>query len=135
MHEQMKAERTRRAVVTEAEGRRTAAVTTADGQRQAAILAAEGQKQQQILEAEGQAEAIRQVADAERFRQVIVAEGEADAIRSVYAAIHEGNPDDGLIAIKYLEALKVLANGTATKLILPTEPAGKSTEARSARKE
>src|SRR3546814_6794272 len=106
MHEQMKAERTRRAVVTEAEGRRTAAVTTADGQRQAAILAAEGQKQQQILEAEGQAEAIRQVADAERFRQVIVAEGEADAIRSVYAAIHEGNPDDGLIAIKYLEALQ-----------------------------
>src|SRR3546814_6562216 len=60
MHEQMKAERTRRAVVTEAERRRTAAVTTADGQRQAAILAAEGQKQQQILEAEGQAEAIRQ---------------------------------------------------------------------------
>ncbi|HEY9556253.1 MAG TPA: SPFH domain-containing protein [Acidimicrobiales bacterium] len=124
MHEQMKAERTRRAVVTEAEGRRTAAVTTADGQRQAAILAAEGQKQQQILEAEGQAEAIRQVADAERFRQVIVAEGEADAIRSVYAAIHEGNPDDGLIAIKYLEALQVMANGTATKIILPTELAG-----------
>src|SRR5690606_27103882 len=124
MHEQMKAERTRRAVVTEAEGRRTAAITTADGEKQAAILAAEGQKQQQILQAEGEAEAIRQVAEAERFRQQTVAEGEADAIRSVYAAIHEGNPDSGLITIKYLEALQALADGHATKIVLPTELAG-----------
>ena len=124
MHEQMKAERTRRAVVTEAEGRRTAAVTTADGERQAAILAAEGRKQQQILEAEGEAEAIRQVAEAERFRQQTIAEGEAAAIRSVYQAIHDGNPDDGLIAIKYLEALQAVADGQATKIILPTELAG-----------
>jgi regulator of protease activity HflC (stomatin/prohibitin superfamily) len=124
MHEQMKAERTRRAVVTEAEGRRTAAVTTADGERQAAVLAAEGQKQQQILQAEGEAEAIRAVADAERYRQQTVAEGEAAGIRTVYAAIHEGDPDPGLITIKYLEALQVMANGTATKIILPTELAG-----------
>ncbi len=124
MHEQMKAERTRRAVVTEAEGRRTAAVTTADGERQAAILSAEGQKQQQILLAAGEAEAIRQVAEAERFRQLTVAEGEAEAIRSVYRAIHDGDPDAGLITIKYLEALQVMANGTATKIILPTELAG-----------
>jgi regulator of protease activity HflC (stomatin/prohibitin superfamily) len=124
MHEQMKAERTRRAVVTEAEGRQTAAITTAEGERQAAILEAEGQKRQQILQAEGEAEAIRQVAEAERFRQLTVAEGEAQAIRSVYAAIHEGDPDSGLIAIKYLEALQVMANGTATKIIVPTELAG-----------
>jgi regulator of protease activity HflC (stomatin/prohibitin superfamily) len=124
MHEQMKAERTRRAVVTEAEGRQTAAITTAEGERQAAILAAEGIKQQQILEAEGQAGAIRSIAEAERFRQETVAEGEAQAIRSVYAAIHEGDPDAGLITIKYLEALQVMANGTATKIILPTELAG-----------
>jgi regulator of protease activity HflC (stomatin/prohibitin superfamily) len=124
MHEQMKAERTRRAVVTEAEGRQTAAITTAEGERQAQILAAEGQKRQQILQAEGEAEAIRQVAEAERFRQQTVAQGEADAIRSVYAAIHEGNPDDGLIAIKYLEALQIMANGTATKIILPVELSG-----------
>jgi regulator of protease activity HflC (stomatin/prohibitin superfamily) len=124
MHEQMKAERTRRAVVTEAEGRQTAAITTAEGERQAAVLAAEGRKQQQILDAEGQAGAIREVAEAERFRQQTVAEGEADAIRLVYAAIHEGNPDGGLITIKYLEALQVMANGNATKIILPTELAG-----------
>ncbi len=124
MHEQMKAERTRRAVVTEAEGRRTAAVTTADGERQAAILAAEGQKQQQILQAEGEAEAIRQVAEAERFRQLTVAQGEAEAIRTVYAAIHEGNPDSGLITIKYLEALQAMADGQATKIILPAELSG-----------
>ena len=124
MHEQMKAERTRRAVVTEAEGRRTAAITTAEGDKQAAILAAEGVKERQILEATGQAEAIRQVAEAERFRQLTVAEGEAAAIRSVYQAIHEGNPDSGLIAIKYLEALQVVANGNATKIILPTELSG-----------
>jgi len=124
MHEQMKAERTRRAVVTEAEGRRTAAVTTADGERQAAILAAEGNKQQQILQAEGEAEAIRRVAEAERFRQLTVAEGEAEAIRVVYAAIHEGNPDSGLITIKYLEALQAMADGQATKIILPAELSG-----------
>ena len=50
--------------------------------------------------------------------------GEAEAIRSVYAAIHEGNPDAGLITIKYLEALVAMADGTATKIILPTELAG-----------
>jgi regulator of protease activity HflC (stomatin/prohibitin superfamily) len=124
MHEQMKAERTRRAVVTEAEGRRTAAVTTAEGDKTAAILQAEGVKQRQILEAEGQADAIRAVADAERFRQLTVAQGEAEAIRSVYQAIHDGDPDAGLITIKYLEALQVMANGNATKIILPTELAG-----------
>src|SRR5919112_1323010 len=69
MHEQMKAERTRRAVVTEAEGRQTAAITRAEGEQRSVILYAEGQRQQQILEAEGQAEAARKLADAEKYRQ------------------------------------------------------------------
>jgi regulator of protease activity HflC (stomatin/prohibitin superfamily) len=124
MHEQMKAERTRRAVVTEAEGRRTAAVTTAEGEKTAAILNAEGIKERQVLEAQGQADAIRAVADAERYRQEIVAQGEADAIRFVYQAIHDGNPDGGLLTIKYLEALQAMADGNATKIIVPTELAG-----------
>jgi regulator of protease activity HflC (stomatin/prohibitin superfamily) len=124
MHEQMKAERTRRALVTQAEGDRTAAITRAEGERQAAILAAEGQKQQQILQAEGQAEATRAIADAERYRQEAVAAGEANATRLVYEAIHDGNPSPDLVAIKYLETLQSMANGQATKIIVPTEMAG-----------
>ncbi|HSL58836.1 MAG TPA: SPFH domain-containing protein [Acidimicrobiales bacterium] len=124
MHEQMKAERTRRAVVTAAEGERTAAVTRAEGEKTAAILQAEGIKQRQVLEAQGQADAIRAVAEAERFRQVTVAEGEADAIRGVYGAIHDGRPDNQLIAIKYLEALGRIANGQATKIFLPADMSG-----------
>ena len=121
MHEQMKAERTRRAVVTQAQGEREAAITRAEGEKQAAILSAEGSRQAAILEAQGQAEATKTAADAERFRQVAVAEGEADAIRSVYAAIHEGNPSSDLLAVKYLEALGAIADGRATKIFLPTE--------------
>jgi regulator of protease activity HflC (stomatin/prohibitin superfamily) len=124
MHEQMKAERTRRAVVTQADGEREAAIARAEGERQAAILTAEGRKQQQILEAEGQAAAIQAVADAERYRQQTVAEGEGAAIRTVYDAIHAGNPDTPLLTIKYLEALQTMAQGQATKIIVPTELSG-----------
>lgn len=124
MHEQMKAERTRRAVVTEAQGRREAAITTAEGAKAAAILEAEGSKAKSVLEAEGRAEAVRKFAEAEQYRQTAVAEGEADAIRSVYQAIHDGNPSNDLIAIKYLETLQKLGDGQATKIIVPTELSG-----------
>ena len=124
MHEQMKAERTRRAVVTEADGARTAAITRAEGEKQAAVLQAEGDKQQQVLHAEGQAQAMERVAEAERFRQLTVAEGEAQAITSVFNAIHDGNPDTELITLKYLETLRAMADGQATKIIVPTELSG-----------
>ena len=121
MHEQMKAERNRRAVVLEADGTREAAITRAEGEKQAVILGAEADRQQAILTAEGEAEAIRAVADAERYREVTVAEGEAEAIRGVYGAIHEGDPTPDLLAIKALEALGTVADGRATKIFLPTE--------------
>jgi regulator of protease activity HflC (stomatin/prohibitin superfamily) len=124
MHEQMKAERTRRAVVTEASGAKEAAIARAEGEKQAAILSAEGVKQRQILEAQGQADAIKAVAEAEKYRQQVVAEGQADATRSVYSAIHEGGPTPDLLAIKYLEALQGIANGQATKIYLPADMSG-----------
>ncbi len=121
MHEQMKAERTRRAVVTEAEGAREAAVTRAEGDKTAAILTAEGQRQKDILRAEGQAQAVRTQAEAEQFRQEVVAAGEAHAIESVYAAIINSGTDDRVIAIKYLEALQGIADGQATKIFVPAD--------------
>jgi regulator of protease activity HflC (stomatin/prohibitin superfamily) len=124
MHEQMKAERTRRAVVTEADGARTAAITRAEGEQKAVILRAEADKQEAILRAEGEANAIKQVAAAEKFRQETVAEGEAHAITSVFNAIHDGQPDAELLTLKYLETLRAMANGQATKIIVPTELAG-----------
>jgi len=113
MHRQMKAERERRAVVTEAEG-----------EKRSQILRAEGVKQSRILEAEGQAQAVREVADAEKFRLLTVAEGEGQAVERVFGAIHTGDPTPDLIAIKYLEALQGVADGKATKLFLPLETSG-----------
>lgn len=124
MHEQMKAERTRRAVVTQADGQREAAIARAEGEKRAAILTAEGVKERQILEAEGEAQAIRAVAEAEKFRQEVTAVGEAAAITSVYNAIQDSHPTNELLAIKYMEALAKVADGRATKIFLPAEMGG-----------
>ncbi len=110
MHRQMKAERDRRAIVTEAEG-----------DKRSAILKAEGVKQARILDAEGQAEAIKKVADAEKYQKLTVAEGEGQAIERVFSAIHTGDPTPDLIAIQYLQALQGIADGKATKIYLPME--------------
>lgn len=124
MHEQMKAERGRRAQVTSADGFREAAIMKAEGEKQATILTAEGLKHRQVLEAEGQAQAVQTLADAERYREEVVAAGEANATRAVFQAIHDGNPSNDLIAIKYLEALQGIADGRATKIYLPLDTGG-----------
>lgn len=124
MHEQMKAERQRRALVTSAEGEREAAVTRAEGAQKAAVLEAEGSRQKQILYAAGQAEAARELAEAERFRLAQVAEGQAEAVRSVFKAIHDGDPTPDLLAVKYFESLQAIADGQATKVFLPADASG-----------
>lgn len=113
MHRQMKAERDRRALVTEAEGTKSAA-----------ILRAEGVRESQVLEASGRAEAIKRLAEAEAFQKVTIAEGEAQGIERVYRAIHEGDPTPDLLAVKYLETLQGIADGQATKIFLPLDTAG-----------
>ncbi len=113
MHRQMKAERDRRAMILEAEGRKRSAILEAEGVREAAIL-----------KAEGEAEAIKKVADARKYEEIAIAEGQGKAILTVYSAIHEGDPTNDLIAIKYLEALGNIADGQATKIFLPMEASG-----------
>ncbi len=113
MHQQMKAERERRARVLEAEGIKQAAILEADGQRQA-----------RVLRATGEAEAIQKVATAEKFKLLTVAEGEGQAIERVYNAIHNGKPTRDLIAIKYLEALAKMADGKSSKMFIPYEASG-----------
>ncbi|WP_223690529.1 SPFH domain-containing protein [Leifsonia poae] len=100
MEKQMRAERDRRAVIL-----------TAEGTKQSEILNAEGMRQAAILKAEGDAKAA-----------VLRAEGEAKAITTVFGAIHEGNPDNLLLAYQYLQTLPKLAEGAANKMwIIPSE--------------
>jgi regulator of protease activity HflC (stomatin/prohibitin superfamily) len=108
MTRQMSAERSRRAVVTEALGNREAAVTVAEGQKQAAILAAEGKKQAAILEAEGQ-----------RSAQALVAEGFAVALDRIYDVAK--TVDAKTMALQYLETLKSVGASPSTKFIFPLE--------------
>ena len=113
MAKQMKAERERRAVVTEAEGTKRSAVLEAEGEREAAIARAEGEKRATILEAEGTAEA-----------RVKIAEAEAEALKRVRGGLNEANPANYLIALKYLESLEKISAGQATKIFLPFEASG-----------
>jgi regulator of protease activity HflC (stomatin/prohibitin superfamily) len=108
MTRQMSAERTRRAVVTEALGTREAAVTVAEGQKTAAVLSAEGKKQAAILEAEGQ-----------RAAQALVADGFAVALDKIYGVAK--TVDSKTMTLQYLEALKVIGSSPSTKYIFPME--------------
>lgn len=110
MEKQMNAERNKRALILEAEGERQSAITLAEGRKQAAILDAEADRESKIRRATGEAEAIKQVADAK-----------AKEIQMVYDAIKKADPDDKLVQIKSLEALKEVAKGDANKIFIPFE--------------
>lgn len=111
MNRQMSAERTRRALVTEAEGKRQAAITLAEGEKTSAILRAEGSKQSAILEAEGQ-----------KMAQALRAEGFATALNAIFEAAK--HVDTNTMLIQYLEALKAIGASPATKYIFPMEFTG-----------
>jgi regulator of protease activity HflC (stomatin/prohibitin superfamily) len=100
MEKQMRADRDKRAAILTAEGVKQSQILTAEGEKQSAILKAEGNRQATILEAEGQAK----------------------AIDTVFNAIHEGKPDQGLLAYQYLQILPQIAQGESNKMwIIPSE--------------
>ena len=113
MEKQMNAERNKRASILQAEGERQAAVLKAQGEKEAAILQAEADKEAKVRRAAGEAEAIRKVAEAK-----------ADEVKLVYGAMMKANPDDKLVQLKSLEALKDVAQGEANKVFIPFEATG-----------
>ena len=106
MEKQMKAERDRRETLLQAEGHKAAAITRAEGDKRAMILAAEGERDARIARAEGEAKAI-----------YLSKKAEADGL----AALKEAGVDAAVLELKKYEALVNLANGTAAKLIIPTD--------------
>ena len=106
MEKQMKAERDRRETLLEAEGHRAAVITRAEGDKQAMILAAEGERDARIARAEGEAKAI-----------YLAKKAEADGL----AALREAGADAAVLELKKFEALVAMSNGTASKIIIPTD--------------
>jgi regulator of protease activity HflC (stomatin/prohibitin superfamily) len=117
MEKQMRAERDKRA-----------AILTAEGSKQSAILTAEGEKQAAVLKATGEAEAAVVRANADAEAQAARARGQAQAISTVFKAIHDGNPDQGLLAYQYLQTLPQIAQGDANKLWIVPSEVGKALE-------
>ena len=120
MEKQMKAERERRESILIAEGEKKSTVLVAEGKKESAILEAEAEKQAAILKAE-----------AEREKMIKEAEGEAEAILKVQRANAEGirmlkeaGADESVLTLKSLEALANMANGNATKIIVPSNIQG-----------
>ena len=109
MEKQMKAERERRESILQAEGEKASKILVAEGEKQSAILKADAQKQARIMQAEGEATAILKVQQAM-----------ADSLK----LLNEAAPNDQVIKLKALEALKKVADGKATKLIIPSEIQG-----------
>ena len=120
MEKQMKAERERREAILKAEGEKRSTILVAEGKKQSAILDAEAEKQAAILHAEAQKE-----------RMIKEAEGQAQAVLKVQQATAEGlrmikeaGADESVLTLKSLEALTKVADGKATKIIIPSELQG-----------
>ncbi|HIV26141.1 MAG TPA: SPFH/Band 7/PHB domain protein [Candidatus Scatomonas pullistercoris] len=120
MEKQMKAERERREAILIAEGEKKSTILVAEGKKESAILDAEAEKQAQILRAE-----------AEKEKRIKEAEGEAEAILKVQQAnadgirmLKEAGADEAVLTLKSLEALAEMANGSATKIIVPSDLQG-----------
>lgn len=109
MEKQMKAERDRRQAILQAEGSKKSAILLAEGEKESAILRADAEKQAAILKAEGEAEAIRTVQQAL-----------ADSIEM----LNEKAPNDAVLRLKAIEAMEKVADGKATKVIIPSEMQG-----------
>jgi regulator of protease activity HflC (stomatin/prohibitin superfamily) len=109
----MRAERERRAAVTNAEAGKRAAILESEGQREAQVRKAEGEKEAAILRAEGQASA-----------RLTMAQAEAEAIQRITASLPEGQAAMYLLGLKYLEALPAITKGPATTIFLPAEATG-----------
>ena len=120
MEKQMKAERERREAILQAEGQKASQILVAEGEKQSAILKADAAKQAAILEAEGAKQAAILKAEAEAEAILKVQQATADAIK----LINEADPGEGVIKIKALEAFQTVADGKATKIIIPSEIQG-----------
>lgn len=117
MEKQMRAERKKREKILIAEGEKTSAITIAEGNKEAAILNAEAEKEATIKKAEAQAEAILKVKKAEADGELMVRKAEAEAIKM----INEANPSNAVLTIRSYETLSKVADGKATKLIIPSD--------------
>jgi len=117
MQKQMRADRDKRAAILSAEGSKQSAILTAEGERQAAVLKARGESEALVLRAEADARA-----------QAVRARGQAEAISTVFQAIHDGNPDQRLLAYQYMQMLPQLAQGDANKVWIVPSEIGKALE-------
>ncbi len=127
MEKQMRAERDRRAAILNAEASKKSAILEAEGKKEAQINVAEGEKRAAILRAEGQAEAARKIAEGEALARIRIADAEAEAIKKIAEAMAKAAETSAqyLLAVRYLETLKEVASGQASKIIfLPYEATG-----------
>ena len=120
MEKQMKAERDRRQAILQAEGTKRSQVLVAEGEKEAAILKADAEKQAAILRAEAEKEAAILRADGEAQAIMAVQKAMADSL----ALLNAQAPNDQVIKLKALEAMQKVADGKATKIIIPSEIQG-----------